>query len=234
MAETLQQFIAQNQGKCLDFDGVYGCQCMDLALFWERNLGKALITAPSAVQTWSENPPGYTKVPMGRGTPQPGDLIIWGQALDPYGHIAIFISLHGAGFDSFDQNWVNTSSHGSPGAVVYHTSWFGVLGWFHPIVGAPPAPRPATPPPPNVQVNGVNVKGKVFRPSEWRNWTDLADVGHQCAAGTLVSYTDAKRVGGVWWDRIMGPHGPGSWCLKDDDIDTGGKNPSNFGTPKPL
>jgi hypothetical protein len=81
------------------------------------------------------------------------------------------------------------------------------------------------PPPPDTEVTKT-VSGPVLRDAPWYDWSSLSPIGQTVPAGTGVTYTQAKRVRGVWYDRIARGDGtPGDWCLRDDDINTGGTTP---------
>jgi len=67
---------------------------------------------------------------------------------------------------------------------------------------------------------GVQIAGKLLVESPFLNWADLQQVGQSCARGTGVTYTEAKKVGGKWFDRILTNFGPGAWALADEDVDT--------------
>lgn len=98
--------------------------------------------------------------------------------------------------------------------------------------GSAPAPAPAAPAKVET-VENVKVTGTVWQAAAWLNWTDLAPVGQTAAKGTRVTYTEAKLVGGKWYDRIAQASGqPGAWCLPDEWVDTGGTNPAHYGAPK--
>lgn len=130
---TLQSFIDKYNGKILDFDGAYGGQCMDLY----RGYVKEVLNYPQspavrgANNVWDTYLPDYynrtENTPS--GVPAEGDIIIWGDSVGTYGHIAIYVSGTSRSFTSFDQNW----PVGAKCALVNH-KYTGVLGWLHPKV----------------------------------------------------------------------------------------------------
>lgn len=156
------QFINEWLGKPIDWDGVYGPQCVDeIAQYCTEN-GKAIAYANAkdwannpALRgdfNWTDNDPNdYNQIP-GRG-----DIIVWSGSLPGsggYGHIAIFDEVTGPGtFQSLDQNWggqyVHFQSH----------NWQYILGWWTvktpppaapvPIPAPDPAPDPAPTPTPD-------------------------------------------------------------------------------------
>lgn len=141
--------VLVGEGRSNDYDGYFGAQCMDLALFWSEYLGLPLLQASAAIYTWDLNPSGYQKIANGpTNIPEPGDILVFGAGMGPYGHIVIVLSADLNGFTSLDQNWYNSNETvGSPAAQVYH-NYSAVLGWFHPIV--PPTPAPVVKPPEQV------------------------------------------------------------------------------------
>ena len=141
---TLDEFVVQNTGKPLDYDGYYGAQCVDLIEYyirdvygqpafyanakdWFYNFGGSLAQRFDRI---TNNPTDYNQVPSR------GDIIIWDGALagsGGYGHIAIYLGKTGAGiFTSFDQNWGGMYCH-----QVSH-NYNNVVGWLKPKASAPP------------------------------------------------------------------------------------------------
>lgn len=128
---TLQEFINKYNGQYVDFDGYYGPQCVDLAQFWSKNLGGPQFTGDAA-DIYGQGSPFYTSIPnTPDAVPVPGDIVIWGGALNGGpGHIAVFVSGNSSSFSSFDQNWpLNSPCH-----IQYHNYNY-VVGWLHPKSG---------------------------------------------------------------------------------------------------
>jgi len=125
----MKDFINQFNNSSLDFDGVYGGQCVDLAKAWLDWLGYEVSGAwgnaidwdkhgSKADLEWIPNTPS--------GVPKEGDLIVWNWK--PYGHIAIFVEGDVNSFKSFDQNY----PVGNVCAITAH-SYSGVKGWLRPL-----------------------------------------------------------------------------------------------------
>lgn len=121
----LQQFISAHDGRFLDLDGVYGGQCVDLANAWVQNLGLQMFYG-NAVDFWEQSPADFHKVAYGgNNAPSPGDIVVWGYGVGPFGHVAVAIEASAQSFRSFDQNWpLSTPCHRQP------HDYRGVLGWF--------------------------------------------------------------------------------------------------------
>ncbi|HXM57949.1 MAG TPA: CHAP domain-containing protein [Candidatus Dormibacteraeota bacterium] len=134
----LQEFIAANDGRCLDVDGFppdQPCQCVDVTKAWMQARGHAPIIG-NAVNWWDRSPEGYEKIANGpTNSPSPGDIVVWGLAIGPFGHVAVAVEGDADRFTSFDQNWPLGSSCHRQGH-----NYNGVLGWFHEKDGGGPRP----------------------------------------------------------------------------------------------
>ncbi len=153
-------FINKWLGKSIDWDGVYGAQCVDEVCQYLVDNGKGHCIAWSNAKDWANhpalrgdfdwtenNPSDYNQVP------KRGDVIVWGGGLPGsggYGHIAIFDMVVGPGvFQSLDQNWGGQTVHFVP-----NHNWSHILGWWTPkpqvvpTPPTPPAPDPAPTPAP--------------------------------------------------------------------------------------
>ena len=128
---TLQEFIAKYDGKGIDWDNAYGFQCMDLYRQYTKEVvgGKQSIPVAGAVNVWDNYlPEVYTRTSnKPDNAPKPGDVVIWGIELGPFGHIAVCTEADTNNFTSFDQNF----PLGSVCHLQKHT-YFGVLGWLRP------------------------------------------------------------------------------------------------------
>ena len=130
---TFQDFITKYNGQYVDFDGVYGAQCMDLLhIYCVEVLGitdGSVLASPTAADVYDNFPSvnGHDLFDQTAnsptGVPQEGDIMFWGTA--PSGHVAIFISGDQNNFTSFDQNYPT----GSPCHAQAHT-YANVLGWL--------------------------------------------------------------------------------------------------------
>jgi uncharacterized protein YukE len=70
----------------------------------------------------------YDKVPAS-SPPQPGDVVVWGTGVNPYGHIAVVTGVDGGHFTVIEQN---APSHGDPVRTHEYTSMSNVLGYLRP------------------------------------------------------------------------------------------------------
>ena len=133
-SSVLDDWVAASIGQCIDLDHMYGCQCVDLVDSWANYIGRPLPAVPGGAKDlvqkiadyqWINNTP--------TNFPDPGDIIVWGTTIGPWGHTAVCLRADVNYLNSIDQNWVNTSDNGSPAAYVRH-DYRGVLGWQHPLI----------------------------------------------------------------------------------------------------
>ncbi len=136
---TYKQFIEAHKGKALDYDGVAGCQCVDLAKYY---LNEVFGLQPGAWGDAHDYYDNFNNVPQLKENftriantpdfvPQKGDIMVWSSSLSKggWGHIAI---CSGEGdttwFNSWDCNW--TGNH-DPATKIKH-NYNHVLGVLRP------------------------------------------------------------------------------------------------------
>ncbi|MCR5019594.1 RICIN domain-containing protein [Ruminococcus sp.] len=88
-AEALN-WVRSMVGKSVDYDGIYGAQCVDLVKAYCSYLGVTTVATGNAKDYATNNlPKGWTRVKG--GTPQPGDILVFsGSSSNQYGHVAIY------------------------------------------------------------------------------------------------------------------------------------------------
>lgn len=139
MNDSLSKFINQNNGKLLDWDGVYGPQCVDLIRFYQRDTlhvpPEAIPAAPTAKQMFNNFPNAgnqyFTKILNGpTNFPSRGDIVFWGYypfITGTAGHVAICSNADPYWLITFDQNY------GNPNFCKYvNHNYRGIMGWLHP------------------------------------------------------------------------------------------------------
>lgn len=97
-------------GKGLDYDNVYGPQCVDLIKYYYSYLGYANYAMGNAnAYITNKLPPGWFRVYSGY---QPGDIAVWKVNhscstcnTGDYGHVGIIISADSTGFNAVNQNF---------------------------------------------------------------------------------------------------------------------------------
>lgn len=90
-----------------DYDGVYGVQCVDMAVGYYRYLGHSI--SGNAYQYGSNRlPDGWKRYKAGETTPQPGDIVVWNPGMywvnKTYGHIGVVVSVDDTYFHYVDYN----------------------------------------------------------------------------------------------------------------------------------
>lgn len=166
---TFDEYFKTRTGKGIDYDGNYGVQCFDLANDYSVKVvgGKQFIGMGAyEIYTNFANQPGkelYERIPnTPEFVPKKGDIMVWGQGLSKWGHVAICT---GKGdttwFESYDQNWTGRND---PVALVRH-NYSHVLGVLRPrpkttSVKPKPAKAPATVSP-EQKIGDLNGDGKV-------------------------------------------------------------------------
>lgn len=136
---NLQTFVTKWTGKSIDYDGVYGAQCVDLIKqYLKDEYGLAPGSWGDAYKYFTNTAPAIlakfdrvTNNPADKNqVPKAGDIIVWSSATpgsNGAGHVAIYLELiPGAGFYSLDQNW------GGKTVMRVKHSWTNVIGWLTP------------------------------------------------------------------------------------------------------
>lgn len=137
---TYNEFVKKYNNLPIDFDGVYGDQCMDLAhQYAVEVVGHNIPNVAGAKDEWNYIIDGYTKINnSATNIPHQGDILIWDDRIGSFGHIAVFDHGDASSFVSFDQNWpLNSKCH------LQAHDYYGVIGWFSPntpVIITPPMP----------------------------------------------------------------------------------------------
>ena len=141
---TLQEFFGKYEGRGIDYDGSYGFQCVDLYRQYVKEVleAKQSPPVPGAKDIWTNYLTDvFTKVSNNPdNAPRSGDVVIWGEGICPFGHIAICSEPGDKySFTSFDQNY----PLGSVCHFQKHT-YFSVIGWLRPRSLPQPVESPTT------------------------------------------------------------------------------------------
>ena len=84
-------WVKAQEGKALDYDGQYGAQCVDLAMYYYKYLGVSPAGGNGKDYATNALPSGWKRIKG--GTPQKGDLLVYsGTSSNEYGHVAILES----------------------------------------------------------------------------------------------------------------------------------------------
>ena len=133
---TVQGFFDKFNGQYINFDLCCGCQCVDLAQEYNRDVVGAVnqTLTGNAKDIWTPgNYPAEYYTPIANTAtnfPNQGDIVIWdgGGIISEYGHIAVCQSADVNSLTTFDQNW----QEGSSCQTVHHPDYTKVLGWLRP------------------------------------------------------------------------------------------------------
>ena len=96
-------------GKALDYDGVYGAQCVDLIYYYYVYLGETSRGGNACDYMNNSLPSGWKRITYTTGmTPQPGDIAVWKKNISSVtgsnGHVSIVISANSSTFVTVQQN----------------------------------------------------------------------------------------------------------------------------------
>ena len=110
--EDAVKWAYAQEGKFLDYDKVYGAQCVDLVHYYYAYFGKTSYATGNGCDFVNNKlPDGWTRIKNTPDfVPQPGDIAVWGKELSQYGHVAIILSADAHSFVSMDQNWPRGSA----------------------------------------------------------------------------------------------------------------------------
>lgn len=209
-----KQFIQAHKGKAMDYDGVAGCQCVDLCKYYLDEVFDLVPGAWGDAYYWYE---GYNSIPTLKNNfkripntpdfiPQKGDIMVWGQQLSQWGHVAI---CSGEGntswFNSWDNNW--TGNHDATTKIKH--DYNGVLGVLRPYNQEPITGK-----------KDIDDSTPAAAPSENNNVTNLIKVIDISEYQTNVNYAKlAKEVDGVIIRVGYRGWGSGGTLVKDAMFD---------------
>jgi hypothetical protein len=131
----LREFLDKYNGLKVDFDGVYGAQCVDLFRQYCKDVWGTphLGGVDGAIDLFNR----YEKLPLERTychkisygsgmVPVDGDVVVWsGTASNKYGHVAICLYASDRFLVVFEQDGVKQD-----GAKVFCRSYERVVGWL--------------------------------------------------------------------------------------------------------
>lgn len=198
---TPQEFFNKNNGVGLNIDKVFGNQCVDVFLAYNRDVVNGPGTAGNAIDYWTNYPTAfYDKIfNTAEAIPQKGDVMIWN--IGRYGHIAIFSSGDVNEFISFDQNWPVQVDVNGVGFGVCHFqphNYVNVVGWLRPkVLHATPTPTVPTPP------AGVGVPLQDVIANLYRALTGQSPSQNEIEA-RILEYRAGKPISSIAEDIIRG------------------------------
>lgn len=133
---TFDEYFKNRVGKGIDYDGNYGVQCFDLANDYSvKVVGGKQFMGMGAYEIYTNyaNQPAhelYERIPnTPEFVPKKGDIMVWGQSLGKWGHVAICTGKGDTSwFESYDQNWTGRND---PVTLIRH-NYNSVLGVLRP------------------------------------------------------------------------------------------------------
>ena len=227
---TYSQFIQAHKGKAMDYDGVAGCQCIDLCKYYLDEVFGLTPGAWGDAYYWYV---GYNSIPTLKKNftriantpdfvPKKGDIMVWGQGLSQWGHVAICT---GEGdttwFNSWDNNW--TGNHDATAKIKHN--YDHVLGVLRPKNQEPITGKKkineekTTSTTTSAAVSTTSTKNpiKVIDVSEWQNSVNYAKLAKE-VDGIII------RIGYRGW-------GSEGTLVKDAMFDTHLKGAQNNNIP---
>lgn len=120
------EFFLKWNKKYLDFDAVFGPQCVDVTKQYFVDVLGLPPFKGNAID-YAKDIPDLKFIKKGwLNTPKPGDVIIWNTKVNKFGHIAIVNWVRMFDFGAFEQN----SPLGSPCHFTDYPNYKNVLGWL--------------------------------------------------------------------------------------------------------
>jgi len=115
-AGAADAFVDKWEGKFIDPDKSYGAQCFDVFRQYSNEVVGAdpgiAHTSDAAADIYNHYDhngvaPYYDRIPAGQGTPQPGDMIVYGgdRYNAGYGHVALITEVNGNNYSVLEQNY---------------------------------------------------------------------------------------------------------------------------------
>lgn len=98
--------------KSLDYDGVYGAQCVDLIKYYYKYLGVNPVTGNGSDYASNSLPSGWSRIKYYSGfVAQAGDIAVWSYLSSSAGHVGIVTSANSSGMNLVDQNGASSPAH---------------------------------------------------------------------------------------------------------------------------
>ena len=140
----VDDFFNRWLNKGLDYDGVFGNQCVDVFKYFNREVVHGPEVSGNAIDYWNKYPTKYyTRIENTiTAIPQKGDVAIFGVSkLLPLGHIVIVDSANLFTLKIFEQNWPTQGYYDKKGNFIgtgtchFRTCGYlspKILGWLRP------------------------------------------------------------------------------------------------------
>lgn len=127
-------------GNALDYDGAYGCQCVDLIYYYYAYLGETPRGGNASNYAWNSLPDGWSRISYSSGyVASPGDIAVWDY--DSIGHVAIVESASASQLILIQQNY-NNQQYVTENTINIQAASRAAL--FARILHRQPTPSPST------------------------------------------------------------------------------------------
>ena len=101
-SEEAIDWVKSKVGTSIDYDNVYGAQCIDLILAYYNYLGVNTVRGNAINYTTNSLPSGWKRIENAQ--PKKGDILIYTNF--PYGHVAIYESDYSSFHQNYNHNYV--------------------------------------------------------------------------------------------------------------------------------
>lgn len=101
-ADEAMNWVKSQVGKGIDYDGAYGCQCVDLIKAYYSYLGVNPVGGNGSDYRSNSLPTGWNRIQGAQ--PQKGDILVYTGGYNGYGHVAIYESDRSHYHQNFDSH----------------------------------------------------------------------------------------------------------------------------------
>ena len=116
-------WVKSQVGKSIDYDGVYGAQCVDLIKAYYNYLGVSPVLGNGKDYATNTLPSGWSRI--AGAVPQPGDILVYGaSANNSAGHVAIYESERSTYHQNFSGPYVECVTYSYNG---FTNPYWGVI-----------------------------------------------------------------------------------------------------------
>lgn len=129
-ADQAVSWVRSKIGSGIDYDGYYGCQCVDLIMAYYEYLGVPISGGNAAEYAWNTLPAGWERIQGAQ--PQKGDILVYAANSDnPYGHVGVYESDYSHYHQNVDglygvvQRTCHYTAFGNPYWGVVRPNWGG-------------------------------------------------------------------------------------------------------------
>ena len=205
----VKQWIDSHVGKWVDFDGMYGAQCMDLSVQYAHDLWGFRLLGDAENLRRQALPAGWQRIQDYKGfVPQMGDIFVWYGAKHPYGHTGIIISASLNNYTAIEQNMVTGKGKAEDKAAIntrpYPAEFWGVVR--PPIAAGGNVPAQAAPAQKLTAQKGTFKANSPVNIRRAPN-TKTGAVAGTLQAGQVVNYDNYIDADGWRWVSWIGASG---------------------------